>query len=93
MKITEADVEKVAALANLELKPEEKAEMPAQLTRILDYVEQLNALDLSGVEPTAQIVTNEKSVVREDRVVLRTGSSEAGKTVKFFKVPKVITER
>jgi aspartyl-tRNA(Asn)/glutamyl-tRNA(Gln) amidotransferase subunit C len=93
MKITEADVEQVAVLANLELKPEEKAEMPAQLSRILDYVEQLNGLDLSGVEPTSQIVTNEKPVVREDRVAPRTGSSEAGKTIKFFKVPKVITER
>ena len=93
MKITEADVEQVAALANLELKPDEKSEMPPQLSRILDYVEQLNALNLSGVEPTSQIVTNEKPVVREDRVVPRTGSSEAGKTVKFFKVPKVITER
>jgi aspartyl-tRNA(Asn)/glutamyl-tRNA(Gln) amidotransferase subunit C len=93
MKITEADVEQVAALANLELKPDEKAEMPAQLSRILDYVEQLNALNLSGVEPTSQIVTNQKPVVREDRVVPRTGSSEAGKAVKFFKVPKVITER
>jgi len=93
MKITETDVEHVAALANLELSADEKKDLSAQLTRILDYVEQLSQLDLSGVPPTSQIATNAKPIVREDRVALRTGSSEAGKTVRFFKVPKVITER
>jgi hypothetical protein len=34
-----------------------------------------------------------KHAVREDRVAPRAGSSEAGKTVKLFKVPKVITDR
>jgi hypothetical protein len=34
-----------------------------------------------------------KHAVRDDRVAPRTGSSEAGRTVKLFKVPKVITER
>ena len=92
MKITDADVEQVAALANVELTPDERAEMPTQLSSILDYVEQLNALDLSGVEATPQIVTNHKAVVRDDRVAPRTGSSEAAR-LKFFKVPKVITER
>jgi aspartyl-tRNA(Asn)/glutamyl-tRNA(Gln) amidotransferase subunit C len=93
MKITEADVEHVAALASLELAPGEKKDLAVELSRILDYVEQLNKLDLSGVEPTAQIATSAKQAMREDRVSPRAGTSEAGKTVKFFKVPKVITER
>ena len=93
MKITEADVEHVASLANLELAGDEKRELAAQLSRILDYVEQLHDLDLSAVEPTSQIMTSTKSTIREDQVAPRTGSSEAGKTVGLVKVPKVITER
>jgi aspartyl-tRNA(Asn)/glutamyl-tRNA(Gln) amidotransferase subunit C len=93
MKITEADVEYVARLANLEVADNEKKELAGQLSRIIEYVEQLNTLDVSGVAPTTQILENVKHAIRDDRVVPRTGSSEAGKTVKYFKVPKVITER
>ena len=93
MKITEADVEYVAKLANLEVADSEKKELADQLSRIVEYVEQLNRLDVSSVLPTTQILENVKHVIREDRAAPRTGSSEAGKTVKHFKVPKVITER
>ena len=93
MKITEADVEYVAKLANLEVEENEKKELAGQLSRIIEYVEQLNTLDVSAVAPTTQILENVKHAIRDDRVVPRTGSSEAGKTVKYFKVPKVITER
>ena len=93
MKITESDVEYVAKLANLEVPDSEKKELAAQLSSIVEYVEQLNKLDVSAVAPTTQILENVKHAVRDDRVVPRTGSSEAGKTVKHFKVPKVITER
>ena len=53
----------------------------------------MNTLDVSSVLPTTQILENVKHAVRDDRVTPRTGSSDAGKTVKHFKVPKVITER
>ena len=93
MKITEADVEYVAKLANLEVADSEKKELAGQLSRIIEYVEQLNTLDVSTVTPTTQILENVKHAIRDDHVVPRTGSSEAGKTVKYFKVPKVITDR
>lgn len=93
MKITEQDVEYVAKLAMLEVAGEEKKSLAEQLSRIVDYVEQLNRLDLTGIEPTPQVVTSAKHAIRDDRVSPRTGSSEAGRTVKLFKVPKVITER
>ena len=93
MKINEGDVEYVAKLAMLDVAEEEKAELAAQLSAIVEYVEQLNKLDVSGIEPTAQVVTSIKHAVRDDRVVARTGSADAAKTVKLFKVPKVITER
>jgi aspartyl-tRNA(Asn)/glutamyl-tRNA(Gln) amidotransferase subunit C len=93
MKISESDVQYVASLAMLEVADDEKKELADQLSRIVEYVEQLNKLDVSAIEPTAQVVTSMKHAVREDRVVPRTGTSEAGKTVKLFRVPRVITER
>ena len=93
MKISEADVEYVAKLAMLEIGGDEKKEFADQLSRIVEHVEQLNKLELSGIEPTPQVVTSVKHAIRDDRVAPRTGSAEAGKTVKLFKVPKVITER
>ena len=93
MKISETDVEYVAKLANLEVHKDEKKELAQQLSRIVEHVEQLSTLDVSSVPPTYQVVSNTKLAIREDRVQPRTGTSEAGKTVKLFKVPKVITER
>jgi aspartyl-tRNA(Asn)/glutamyl-tRNA(Gln) amidotransferase subunit C len=93
MKISETDVEYVAKLANLEVHADEKKELAKQLSRIVEHVEQLKKLDVSAVPPTYQVVSNTKIAIREDRVQPRTGTSEAGKTVKLFKVPKVITER
>jgi aspartyl-tRNA(Asn)/glutamyl-tRNA(Gln) amidotransferase subunit C len=91
--ITEETVEYVAKLANLEVPESERAELALQLSRILEHVQQLNKLDVSGVEPTTQLMESIKHAARDDRAVPRTGSGDAGKTVKHFKVPKVITER
>jgi aspartyl-tRNA(Asn)/glutamyl-tRNA(Gln) amidotransferase subunit C len=55
MKVTEKDVVYVADLANLELLPEERASMVRDLNSILEYVERLNELDTTNVEPMAQI--------------------------------------
>ena len=55
MKVTEKDVAYVADLANLELSAEERPGMLRNLNSILDYVERLNELDTSNVEPMAQV--------------------------------------
>ncbi len=52
-----AEVKRIGALARLDLGEEETAAMSDQLTRILDYVAQLEALDTTGVEPTTHPVT------------------------------------
>ena len=93
MKITETDVEYVAKLANLEVPEGDRKELAEQLSRIVEYVEQLNKLDVTGIEPTPQVVTSSRHAGRDDRAVARTGSADAGKNAKLFKVPKVITER
>jgi aspartyl-tRNA(Asn)/glutamyl-tRNA(Gln) amidotransferase subunit C len=55
MKVTEKDVAYVADLANLELSVEERAGMLRDLNSILDYIERLQQLDTSKVEPMAQV--------------------------------------
>jgi aspartyl/glutamyl-tRNA(Asn/Gln) amidotransferase C subunit len=55
MKVTDKDVAYVADLANLELSGEERGGMLRDLNSILDYIERLNELDTSNVEPMAQV--------------------------------------
>jgi aspartyl-tRNA(Asn)/glutamyl-tRNA(Gln) amidotransferase subunit C len=96
-KVTAEEVERVAELAHLELKPEETVRMLTDLNAILDYVAELNELDTAGVEPLAQISELDEFVSRpradehkrslERAVVMREAPETDGA---FFKVPKVI---
>ena len=97
MKITREDVEKVALLARLELREDEKAEMAERLSEILTYVEQLNRLDTDNVEPMAQILAegtghpalredaNRPSLERKEIVEAAPDNDGA-----YVKVPKVL---
>jgi aspartyl-tRNA(Asn)/glutamyl-tRNA(Gln) amidotransferase subunit C len=49
------EVDTIAKLAHLELSPEESARVAAELGKILAYVQELAALDLTGVPPTAHV--------------------------------------
>jgi len=55
MKVTERDVSYVADLANLELTDDERGRMSKDLNSILGYIDMLNELDTSNVEPLSQI--------------------------------------
>jgi len=66
-KLTREDILKLAQLARLELSDDEVAEYSRELTAILDYVEQLSAVDVAGLEPTHQ-VSGLVNVAREDEV-------------------------
>jgi aspartyl-tRNA(Asn)/glutamyl-tRNA(Gln) amidotransferase subunit C len=55
--VSEQDVTYVADLAHLELTPEERARMLKDLNSILAYIERLNQLDTSNVEPMAQVAS------------------------------------
>ena len=61
------DIEKVARLARLELSEEERVTFGNQLEQILTYMEQLNRLDTTGVEPTSHAIPIH-NVFREDEV-------------------------
>ena len=88
------DIEKVARLARLELSYEEKVTFGSQLEQILTYMEQLNRLDTSGVEPTSHAIPV-YNVFREDEVkpslpqeeVLAIAPDEEDG---HFKVPRII---
>jgi aspartyl-tRNA(Asn)/glutamyl-tRNA(Gln) amidotransferase subunit C len=66
-KLTREDVLKLARLARLELSEEEIASFRTELSEILQYVEQLQDVDVDGLKPTNQ-VTGLTNVMREDEV-------------------------
>ncbi len=94
MKITKQDVEHVALLARLAITEAEKDTFTQQLNVILEYIDQLNELDTSGVPPTSHVLAMQ-NVLREDQVgpslpvekVL--GNAPATKNACFL-VPKII---
>jgi len=55
----------VAKLARLRLTDDEVERMAGELSKILEYVETMNELDLEGVEPTSHVV-DLTNVLRED---------------------------
>jgi aspartyl-tRNA(Asn)/glutamyl-tRNA(Gln) amidotransferase subunit C len=67
MALTSEEVAHVARLARLSLSPEELELMRSQLSNILEYIAMLQEVEVSGVEPTAQ-VTGLSTVLRPDRV-------------------------
>jgi aspartyl-tRNA(Asn)/glutamyl-tRNA(Gln) amidotransferase subunit C len=66
-KLTRDDVLKLAELARLKLTDEEIEEFSSELSAILKYVEQLQSVDVNGLEPTSQ-VTGLTNVTREDKI-------------------------
>jgi aspartyl-tRNA(Asn)/glutamyl-tRNA(Gln) amidotransferase subunit C len=93
-KISLDGVRHVARLARLALDAQEEAKLQHDLSSILEYVEKLTELELSGVEPTAQVgdagtpmrddvVTNEPAA---DAVLANAPAREGF----WFKVPKII---
>lgn len=67
-QISISDVQKLASLSALELTDKESESLARDIINILGYVEQLNAIDTEGVEPTYQ-VNQPRTVVRKDVVI------------------------
>ncbi len=68
MKITEEMVDYVSILSRLKLPQEEKERMTGELEQILVYMDVLDGLDTSGVEPMSHVFPL-KNVLRPDEVV------------------------
>jgi aspartyl-tRNA(Asn)/glutamyl-tRNA(Gln) amidotransferase subunit C len=98
MPITEADVEKVAQLAHLEITKEELQIFAPQMADIVAYVEQLNAIDTSNVEPALGGLTSEGEATdsaRDDVAMPSLGQKTAlaeapDAAAGHFRVPKVL---
>lgn len=94
MEITADTVRGLAALACLELDDDEVERMRRDLTQMLDYVEQLSALDVSDVPPTAHVL-DVATPFRADDEVRRLPVSEVVRNApqhddRSYVVPKVI---
>ncbi len=94
MKITREEVEHVAHLARLNLTESELEKMTSHLGTILAYVDKMEELDTSGVEPTTHAFSI-SNAFRDDvekeslsqKAALANGPDENGE---FFVVPKII---
>ena len=105
MKISRDDVLRVAELAHLELSPGEIETYREQLDEILTYVDKLKELDVSTVEPMAQVLFTplasetgapgnhpelREDVLRPSHVTDEVLSTAPDAARPFFRVPKVI---
>ncbi len=98
MPITETDIDKIAALAHLDITPEERRALTPQIAAIVAYVEQLNELDTSAVEPAMGGLT--PAGERTDAVRADTPRPSLGQQLALaeapdpaaghFRVPKVL---
>jgi aspartyl-tRNA(Asn)/glutamyl-tRNA(Gln) amidotransferase subunit C len=95
-RISRADVEHVATLARLTLSADEIEQLTDQLGVILDHAEDVAALDLEGVEPTAHPLPL-SNVLRpdevrpsldRDEVLAQAPEAEDGR----FRVPRILGE-
>jgi aspartyl-tRNA(Asn)/glutamyl-tRNA(Gln) amidotransferase subunit C len=94
MSVDTATVKRVARLARIAISEAEASALRNDLNTILGFVEQLNEVDVTGVEPMTSVVLMEMK--QRDDVV--TAGSEADRIVanaparegNFFAVPKVV---
>ena len=92
--ISDETIEYVGILAKLELSDEEKEQAKKDMGEMLDYIDQLNELDTTGVEPMSHVFPVQ-NVFREDEVTNGDGSEETLANAPLmcdggFEVPKTI---
>ncbi|HLG34624.1 MAG TPA: Asp-tRNA(Asn)/Glu-tRNA(Gln) amidotransferase subunit GatC [Bacteroidia bacterium] len=97
MKVNEELVDRIATLAKLEFNGEDKQKIISDLNQIISFVEKLNELDTTGVEPLVYM-TDEVNVLRADVARKTITHEEALRNAPdhdsdFFRMPKVIAQR
>ena len=95
-RIDKTEVKKVAKLSRLDLTDAEVQEFTGQLSAILEYVEKMNELDTSDVEPLAHClpISNvfRADCVKESLGTEKTLANSPQRDGEFFKVPKILDE-
>ena len=94
MEINDAMIEKLANLAKLKFDDTEKLQIKNDLQNMLGFIEKMNDLDTSNVEPLLHMTGN-LNMLRDDVVTGSITNDEAlknaqNKNAPFFIVPKVI---
>lgn len=94
MKITNEEIQKLAHLSRLELDAAAASQMVADMNKILGFVEKIQELDLTDIEPL-EFVNDQVNILRADEVVQLISHEEAlsnapQKDSDYFKVPKVM---
>ncbi|MEP6583348.1 MAG: Asp-tRNA(Asn)/Glu-tRNA(Gln) amidotransferase subunit GatC [Ginsengibacter sp.] len=94
MKVNDELIDKLANLARLEFNAEEKEEIKNDLQQMIGFIDKLNELDTTGVEPLRHMSGN-VNILREDEVSGMISRDETFKNApkhdgEFFQVPKVI---
>ena len=94
MNVNDELIDKIANLARLEFNSEEKEDIKSDLQQMIGFIDKLNELDTTGVEPLLHMSEN-INVLREDEVSGTISREEAFRNAplhdeQFFKVPKVI---
>ena len=96
-RLTRTDVDRIATLARLELSDTEKDLFVQQLSHVLEYAEQIQRIDTTGVEPTSQVLSwmpaersDEPSPGLSNSETLA-NAPDASPRTGLFRVPRVIT--
>jgi aspartyl-tRNA(Asn)/glutamyl-tRNA(Gln) amidotransferase subunit C len=93
--LSQSDVLRIAELARLDLTPDEVELFTRQLASILEYVEQIRALDTSDVPPTSHVLGRplDRADVPADTLTrdeALANAPDAATEAGLFKVPRVI---
>jgi aspartyl-tRNA(Asn)/glutamyl-tRNA(Gln) amidotransferase subunit C len=98
MSLNPLDIDRIARLARLELKPEESQRMLGQINGFFNIVEQMRAVDTSGIEPLAHPVAAIQDIALRLRDDIASEPNQRGANQRsapavergLFLVPKVI---
>jgi aspartyl-tRNA(Asn)/glutamyl-tRNA(Gln) amidotransferase subunit C len=96
-RLTRADVDRIATLARLELTDTEKDLFVQQLSQVLEYAEQIQRIDTTGVPPTSHVLSD-MPADRPDEPIPSLSNADAlanapdgSPRTGLFRVPRVIT--
>ncbi len=84
MKLSKQDILKLAKLNKLKISEKEIEQYQTELSSILDYITQLNDVDVTGLKPTYQVTgltSQDENTTREDNVLEQISQSELLKNV------------
>ena len=87
------DTQKIAKLARLKLTKTESEKLDGYLEQVIDYIDQLNQLDTSNVQPTSHVlpvhnVFRNDETSKSKNIGFLTGAPSSNK--KHYEVPKII---